>query len=1517
VNALVQQVRGGDDRARHEAYGSLWRLVRSSKKLQLSVFDTLQRQRLLEAIINDISHTFRGLRQSAAKLLLSLVHRSSYVQTMMRQSPTLARFVVPTDVPCAKDESAGQNNDGMVKEHQDAKRSGGQCICLLACGREFMRQESRLKALQRQVVPVSDDDDVTALGSAIITAMLSATRFLPGERRDYDQENDDEALLPKASACDAVTLPSMDWQNGPVDPDRFLLGFAANGSQISSRSVAGESRTVVMSDTVHATLAQPAVVVRHMHRWKEHVSRSLLTQLSILHDIYRTSIIVERRQHTKDHEFESIVISGSVSMAIFGLVFRHACIESAHALLGQDPAGGIHRRADLSDPMTRFLESGDAAVSQNSAATSVTTYNSSLAHIHHIISSEVGVRKMPHGLRGVMLFEDYLVSRHDTVFTECPGRILSWNVFRRYWVHRWAADRLRSQIGLETCKSLLNGFDAAVRRGRRRQHAHQAGENDKAGEVKVKCSEFHRILEADSSLANHRSRDLILRAVSLGVESSGYAENEEKNDGDDAISWGMYMHTLVFHIHESHTKEKRSRARKARDAAMNAPKPFHYADPTDTLTTIQQSKNTSLRGMPATLAAPEGKDRNARDEDLDSSSSSSFEGSGTDSDDDKNKNVARLMPYSKPSGIRQRRQFEDAGEEKAPGKRQKGTQQPQPLQHRPGSATPKMSTTFQVSPTLMGERVQSKRHALIQRLAHKQRRLRNMELELQRADDKAVEKINRQRLLSPSRRRKLEERDAHENAKRERLRAKVQHLRQHIARLNEKVGTITGGEHKLVTAATGISLVQEASRISRLDDAKSKHKREVHARVARNKRILEEQHERKRKAVEAKTTTQMSRQVSGMRSRQRVGALSTKHAVPRRPSSAGARMRRSRAGAKHRGAGVARGRSVTRLRHRSKGKRVGTSSPSLNRRTRRAEGTNAGDVSSAGGSYTPGSDSGAVSPGAKTTGAIADADAVDETADALDDVDARMHDFGMPGYGTARAWQELKLFFAERVRINKAKAAKAQSRRVNHIRRRESNHIKRVQRRKSARSRSAHARLVARHRATEKVLAERARRAEVEVLRVSDAHGQQHAEDVAWIQSSHFSPRARGDAYDSMRRLAHAATPTVEYGEYSGGSRYSRGKDMDSNSRRNNAGGTPARPQSASPRLRNKENATALMAITHAKVVDGGVSIPLEISRILSPKIEPRIEQQRPSTAHGMYRRKVSSGMEAAASSRQHWYGASSGSLSARDASRGGPPRIVLPTRPSTARPNGNAATRPSMHDNSLRGTNKHSQLVAELADAKNLLEEIKSEQQALRGRVSRTLSDSERRGGRNSNNDGDAGNSQSSDALGSLPSSNGRPGKNGKAKSSKAGCYEQSFVKAAIVEAVQMQMLRQWPSKHMSLRVRRLVHTQLRSRAEKRAENVELDHATQRLDGKKNSSAPAKSSLQLQRPEDAGRRARSGSVGSGGKSASGGGKTGEPEKPPAPRVRPKDAPSAFERMRSVSGASPLIKFRRKRSQNL
>ena len=48
VLALAQQVLNGNERTRHESYGSLWRLVQSSQKLQLSVYETLVKQQLLQ-----------------------------------------------------------------------------------------------------------------------------------------------------------------------------------------------------------------------------------------------------------------------------------------------------------------------------------------------------------------------------------------------------------------------------------------------------------------------------------------------------------------------------------------------------------------------------------------------------------------------------------------------------------------------------------------------------------------------------------------------------------------------------------------------------------------------------------------------------------------------------------------------------------------------------------------------------------------------------------------------------------------------------------------------------------------------------------------------------------------------------------------------------------------------------------------------------------------------------------------------------------------------------------------------------------------------------------------------------------------------------------------------------------------------------------------------------------------------------------------------------------------------------
>ena len=181
----------------------------------------------------------------------------------------------------------------------------------------------------------------------------------------------------------------------------------------------------------------------------------------------------------------------------------------------------------------------------------------------------MGTRNIPNGLRGVMLFENFLVSRHDTIFTECPGRILSWSTFRRYWVHRWAADRLRSQIGLDTFKSLLRSFDETVEQCSEtkavvpsfgdeksdEKRGTELEEDETTPEIKVRCSDFYRTLEEDSILLNHQKRDLILRAVSLGVDG---ASDVKATKFEDSISWGMYMHALIFHIHDSHEREKRA-----------------------------------------------------------------------------------------------------------------------------------------------------------------------------------------------------------------------------------------------------------------------------------------------------------------------------------------------------------------------------------------------------------------------------------------------------------------------------------------------------------------------------------------------------------------------------------------------------------------------------------------------------------------------------------------------------------------------------------------------------------------------------------------------------------------------------------------------------------------------------------------------------------------------------------------------------------------------------------------------
>ena len=1412
VIALVQQVANGGDRMRHEAYGSLWRLVRSSNKLQLSVFDSLRQFGVLGTVFKDISHEFRGLRQSAAKLTLSLLHRSTYIQKVLEQSPKLSHYVVQTDVICREGDTADT-------------RPGG-CISLLACGRQFSRQHSRLETLRRQIVG-NDEGDDAALGSAIVTAVFADAQFLPDSNLENANSNcnefrtlgDEKKTLKKFSSAEALTLPSLDWRQGPVDPDRCLLGFVNDGPPISRHTV-DKSEDTQSKEMLPSGSLSPIVVKKHMHRWKDHVSKSLLKQLSVLHEVYRTTILVEERQRGNDAEPSSNIVEGSVSKATFALVFRHFCAESTHQptnKLMQTPhqasPGNLNVNILNKKTSENLEQSGqNSQLEEGELSTKDDVkYNSSLSDIHHLISSRIGVHQVPNGLRGVMLFDDCLVSRHNRIFTECPGRIRSWDVFRRYWVQRWAADRLRSQLGLELCKMLRNCFDDTVEDETVVSHTAGSLSHSEIGvhdvvEVKATCSEFHKRLLNASFIDKASLRDIALGAIMADIGS-------EKNENPEkyAISWGMYMHALIFQIHENHSKEENERVKKEEAAAMNTPKPFDYFDPRATLnkgTTFEldQSSSTCVS-------------RSYQHEEIDAGSDSSF-GSVED---------------ESPKTAKQQNSLAD----KTTTGRLEQTHISRGLR-----ITSTVAGKSKASPSLTRARVYSKRHALIHRLAYEQRHLRKRELELQHADEKALARMRNQRFLSPERKRRLEERDAQENRQRERLRAQVNHIKRGVARLNERVGALTGGEHKLVTAATGISLVEESTLISRLEDAKSKHKRELHERVARNKKKIEQQIELKRKSIEAKAAKKRKRPSDKLRFRQKSGTLA-KNRIPRRPVSAGARTRRIY-GSRIHGNNINRGKSATRMRRRSNGRRVG-SSPSLK--------------SSQGRSFTKKSKVGD-DPSSYESARNSNPDKEENITDDVGDIDSRFHDFGMPGHGTSRAWREMKLFFAERVRINKVKEAKARRRRAKRIRRRESEHIKRVQRRKNARSRSAHASLVSRHRATEKVLAERTRSAEVEALRVSKAFEMQHNEDISWIKSEKFSPRARAQAYDNMRRLAYSATPTP-------GNHHEVSESFT---------GNYERPQSASPRLRSKANITAIMPSNSG--VHSLSRMHLDMSRTKAPSPTSGFSSENQI------------------------------SLSARDSKRS---KVVVPTRPSTARTSHDARKgRPES-----QGV-KYSHLISELEDAKSLLEKITSEQEALQDRVSRTMADfavPATDGGAS-----EPSNPQSSDRVSCTEGANTvdtsskvaasvtadstqRKSENaGNAHTSMSGKShaQQSLVNAAIVEAVQMQMLQQWPRKHMSLRVRRLVHTQLRSRAETRALNVELDHATQRLTGKnKKKNMTTKSSwVDSENLLTENRSKRW---------------TG---KPPAPQVRPTDAASAFGHLRPVSGASPLIKFRRLRSQN-
>ena len=1370
VLALAQQVSTGNERTRHESYGSLWRLVKSSQKLQLSVFDTLVQQTLFRKVLQDTFSHDRGIRQASSKLLLHLVHRCHH-----NQRELVTRFsdcIIATDVYC----------EGSLPSHKKPSAKGGY-LCLLACGEQLQRYKTQMNQMQQTVLsssgqhhqpppqqPPQQRVDPTALGSAIVTAARLAN-------------NEVDCGVEQSEMGHGVTLPTVHWMVEPVDPCAHIIGFVDYGGPPPSFTHSSMDVTVAINNQennasnrsnstspIHSiNSASPAspthpanttspkrghvVVEKHMHRWKDHVSRSLLTQLSVLHDIYRTATVVERRQQQKSRTLSNSEpkLTGSVSTSIMGQVFRYACSEA-----------GQSRNTNPSK------ESIKASMNKSSADGGLSTGNSGnglVPWMTRLVASEMGIRKIPAGLRGVVLFDDSLVSKHDTVFTSNNGRINSWDVFRRYWVHRWAADRLWQQVGIHVCKTLLDSFDDAVDSSKENFDASDPTE------LKVAWNEFHRLLATDVFLAGHPLRDLFLDSA------------EPEDQEEDNISWGMYMHALVFQLHESHRRRKE---------------------------------------QPSGVGAGE--------EQVETGGFSSGDSSGGDSTDsdvdfagDFEQDVQDVPVQDEGDAV---------GRETSSAK--------VASKHSPKGSSP---TYLKPNIKSSGSKIKNKhgrgsrRHVLVHRLAKKQRVLRNMELTLQKQDDAAGKKTRANASMSPSQRKRNQKEIEGDT---ERLRGRVHHLRRQVARLNKKVGELTGGVHQLVTVTSGLSLVEEAGRIARLEDARSLHKQSLQARVAQNKLNLIKEVERKRKQIEKKANKKFSKF--------------------QRPASAGPSGRRAKdhslANGQKRGRKGKIGRrplsaGVSRMSHR---KRLANDSAYLsttktaNKRIRNKK-------------------------TAKRKKEIDDA------------LDARMHDFGMPGYGTSRAWQELKRFFAERVRINKRNAKRDRTRHQKHLWKRESEHMNRVTRRRNARQRSSHMHLVKTQLKSSQAQSEKKARIEIEMLRQSEEFERQHKEDMSWIKSAQFSPRARGVAYDSMRKL------TLSHGSGSGRSEHGvldnpqvrprpgtasgtyrrTGMSVEGRDRENTS--TNKRPTSANPRLRS--NGKSSMPPRP----------PSAPSAPSAPHVRPQSSQQQ--------RRKMSA---------IHFKEQSFSRVSM-------PTRPTRPTRPSTANPSFNNGSHAG------RGA-KHCHLVAELEEAKLLLENIKAEQDIKRHRIGSTVAgaknldkfqklegeQSGRGGGSGSGGGGGGGGGSSGGGGGG--GGGGRAGGEHENHSQEpatiANNTQGSVVNAAIIQAVQLQMLRQWPQKKMSLRVRQLVHGQLRGRAQRRAKNVELDHATQRLNDK---SSMKKNLMDRLETSDISMLPPRGASPTKAKAMA-----------VAAAAREKEPQSPFVRS-TQTGASPLIKFRRMTSQ--
>ena len=225
--------------------------------------------------MEDTDSQDRGVRQASAKLLLHLADRCHHIQKEL--ATMFASRIILTDVFCHGGQvpSAAGGGGGRAAGSTGATGAAGAAgaagvasrgstkggyLCLLACGEKLQHHKSMMMQLQ-QAVPKAEalEEDHTALGTSIVTALL-----LGAEGNTVEEVE---------RGC-AVTLPRTEWEVEPVDPCTHVLAFVDYGSQMQNDDAAQ-----ITTAAAAASRRPNWVVEKHMHRWKDHVSRSLLTQM--------------------------------------------------------------------------------------------------------------------------------------------------------------------------------------------------------------------------------------------------------------------------------------------------------------------------------------------------------------------------------------------------------------------------------------------------------------------------------------------------------------------------------------------------------------------------------------------------------------------------------------------------------------------------------------------------------------------------------------------------------------------------------------------------------------------------------------------------------------------------------------------------------------------------------------------------------------------------------------------------------------------------------------------------------------------------------------------------------------------------------------------------------------------------------------------------------------------------------------------------------------------------------------